>query len=62
MVSEVSTAADQFWDFYTVRLAEAPVGVVYVTVSAARSPQEERDDLLVNPPPLPNGPGDSIWL
>src|SRR5688500_14300830 len=30
-------------DSYTVRLAAAPVGTVFVTVSAARSPQEERD-------------------
>ena len=51
-------------DSYTVRLAkELAVGeVVYVTVSAARSPQEEADDLLVNPDSLPNGEGDSIWL
>jgi hypothetical protein len=51
-------------DSYSVRLAkQLQVGeVVYVTVSASRSPQEEMDDLLVNPPPLPNGEGDSIWL
>jgi hypothetical protein len=51
-------------DSYTVRLArELVMGeVVYVTVSAARSPEEESSDTLVNPAPLPNGEGDTIWL
>jgi hypothetical protein len=51
-------------DSYFVRLARAPqLGQkVYVTVSAARSPQEEADDTLINPLPLQNGPGDTIWL
>jgi hypothetical protein len=49
-------------DSYFVRLAEAPTHPVYVTVSLARSPQEEEDDTLVNPFPLHDGPGDSIWI
>jgi hypothetical protein len=49
-------------DSYFIRLAEKPTGPVYVTVSAARSPQEEADDTLVNPFPLHDGPGDSIWV
>ncbi|MBK5565794.1 hypothetical protein [Ensifer sp. SSB1] len=51
-------------DTYTVKLAIAPLAgqVVYVTVSAARSPQEEEDGTLLNPAPLPNGLGDTIWL
>ena len=51
-------------DSYGVRLATALAAgeVVYVTVSASRSPQEERDNLLFNPPPLGNGEGDSLWL
>ncbi|HEX5591393.1 MAG TPA: Calx-beta domain-containing protein [Candidatus Limnocylindrales bacterium] len=35
---------------------------VYVTVSAARAPQQEADGSLINPAPLPNGLGDTIWL
>src|SRR5262249_18180526 len=27
-----------------------------------RSPQEEEDNLLINPPPLPNGIGDTFWV
>jgi len=52
------------FDFYTVRLAEELfVGqVVYVTVSASRSNQEERDGYDLNDPPLIDGIGDSIWL
>ncbi|MBI3917574.1 MAG: hypothetical protein HY322_11275 [Betaproteobacteria bacterium] len=51
-------------DSYTVKLAVQPLAgqFVYVTVSAARSPQEEADGTLINPSPLPNGLGDSIWL
>src|SRR5262245_38382998 len=49
-------------DKYFVRLAVAPTGPVYVTVSAARSPQEEADDILHNPSPLTDGVGDTIWL
>ena len=51
-------------DKYSVRLATGTYnGIpVYVTVSAARSPQEEIDDTLVNPAPLTNGPGDTVWL
>ncbi|GGO80245.1 hypothetical protein GCM10011348_16530 [Marinobacterium nitratireducens] len=64
IVREESEQLDQFADFYTLRLSqELELGdVVYVTVSAARSPQEERDDLLNNPAPLSDGAGDSIWL
>ncbi len=38
-------------DSYTVKLAVAPLAgqVIYVTVSAARSPQEEEDGTLLNP-------------
>jgi hypothetical protein len=39
-----------------------PNQTVYVTVSAARSPQEEIDDTLENPLPLVDGPGDTVWL
>ncbi|MEO0465131.1 MAG: hypothetical protein AAF216_01205 [Pseudomonadota bacterium] len=51
-------------DSYTVRLAEALVAgqVVYVTVSGARSTQEEQDGTLFNPSFLPGGVGDSFWL
>ena len=51
-------------DSYTIRLAKqlVPGEVVYVTVSASRSPQEEEDDILNNPFPLIDGIGDSIWL
>jgi len=49
-------------DSFFVSLASAPLVPVYVTLSAARSPQEEYDDTLINPPGLPNGAGDSIWL
>ena len=41
--------------------ARADRRTVYVTVSAARSPQEEARQFL-NPAPLPNGQGDTIWL
>jgi len=52
------------FDFYTVRLAqELEAGqVVYVTVSASRSNQEERDGYDLNPDPLIDGEGDTIWL
>ena len=49
-------------DSYLVSLASQPTGTVYVTVSAARSPQEEEQDQLNNPPGLANGKGDSIWV
>ncbi|WP_294608493.1 hypothetical protein [uncultured Roseovarius sp.] len=50
-------------DSYTVRLARQLVGdeVVYVTVSAARSPQEEQDGTLPNDG-LSGGVGDSMWV
>ena len=35
---------------------------VYITVSAARSPQEEADDELDNDLPLTNGEGDTLWI
>jgi len=52
------------FDFYTVRLAEQLTAgqVVYITVSASRSNQEERDGYDLNPDPLIDGEGDSIWL
>ena len=51
-------------DSYAVYLASAPSAPVYVTVSAARSPQEEADNAstATNPLPLPNGNADTIWL
>jgi hypothetical protein len=51
-------------DNYFVRLARQPQPgqKVYVTVSAARSPQEEADDTLANPASLQDGPGDTIWI
>jgi len=52
-------------DSYTVRLAVQPLEgqFVYVTASAARSPQEEADNTLIHEEPyLPNGEGDTIWL
>ena len=54
-------------DSYTVRLARQPAANVYVTASAAASPQEEATDATsVNLAPiaqqLPTGLGDSIWL
>jgi hypothetical protein len=35
---------------------------VYVTASAARSPQEEAQGTFNNPAPLPSGLADTIWL
>ena len=58
-------------DSYTIRLAADPgVGTpVYVTISAARSPQEEADDAFSNPEPIPgvsdsldDGEADTLWL
>ena len=54
-------------DSYTVRLARQPGANVYVTASAAASPQEEATDAtsvnLANiAQQLPTGLGDSIWL
>ncbi|WP_201742286.1 hypothetical protein [Mangrovicoccus ximenensis] len=51
-------------DSYSVRLARKLTGseVVYVTVSAARSPQDERDEAFANPAGLDGGPGDTIWV
>ncbi|HSO01714.1 MAG TPA: hypothetical protein VLS46_04250, partial [Gaiellaceae bacterium] len=49
-------------DAYKIRLAVAPTATVYITVSAPRSAQEEADGSLINPSPLPNGLGDTIWL
>jgi hypothetical protein len=51
-------------DKYSIRLAAGSYNgiAVYVTVSAARSPEEEANDKLVNPTPLTDGPGDTIWL
>ncbi|HZK06225.1 MAG TPA: hypothetical protein VFC82_10350 [Actinomycetaceae bacterium] len=54
-------------DSYTIRLATRPSGKVYVSVTAAASPQEEATDAaavnLANIAELlPVGVGDSIWL
>ncbi|MBC7133329.1 MAG: hypothetical protein H5U16_09525 [Roseovarius sp.] len=51
-------------DSYFVRLARALEAgeVVYVTVSAARAPQDERDDAFANPAPLPDGQGDTMLV
>jgi Ca2+-binding RTX toxin-like protein len=61
-------------DWYSIHLAADPGVNVYVTASAARSPQEEADDAFSNPEPivdadgnpvsdsLDDGPADTIWL
>jgi len=55
-------------DWYSIQLASDPTSNVYVTVSAARSPQEEADDAFSNPEPtatsnsLTDGQADTIWL
>ena len=55
-------------DRYSIRLASDPGTNVYVTISAARSPQEEADDTFDNFEPtltsntLTDGPADTIWL
>ncbi|MFZ1411071.1 MAG: hypothetical protein WAS07_06420, partial [Micropruina sp.] len=54
-------------DAYSIKLAKLPTANVYVTISAARSPQEEADDaasinaanLAQN---LATGRGDTVWL
>jgi len=71
VVREESVESDQFADFYTIRLSQELTGsqVVYVTVSAARSPQEERDidpdtglPYDLNPSFLTDALGDTVWL
>lgn len=54
-------------DAYSIRLARAPSASVYVTVSAAQSPQEEAGNAasvnLANlAQGLPTGAGETIWL
>ena len=49
-------------DAYAIHLAVAPTANVYVTVSAARAPQQEADGSLANPSPLPGGRGDTVWV
>ena len=55
-------------DKYSIRLASNPGTAVYVTISAARSAQEEADDAFSNPEPtltsdtLADGPADTVWL
>ena len=54
-------------DSYSVRLAGQPGSNVYVTVSAARSPQEEADNAFLNPEApgadsLSDGKADTLWL
>jgi hypothetical protein len=67
-VREGGSATVGIIDSYSVMLAAAPTHDVYVTVSAARSPQEEADDTFSNPEPnttsdsLRDGEGDTIWL
>jgi len=61
-VRENGTPAGPSIDDYVVYLSTQPSANVYVTVSAAREPQEEADDTFANPAPLPNGSGDTVWL
>jgi len=61
-VREGGSAAVGTIDYYDVFLSHAPTSNVYVTISAARDPQEEADNSFLNPLPLPSGNGDSIWL
>ncbi|HEX6131969.1 MAG TPA: hypothetical protein VF044_09565, partial [Actinomycetota bacterium] len=57
-------------DSYSIKLAADPgnLKTVWVTISAARSPQEEADDAFSNPEPtatsdsLDDGEADTIWL
>ena len=55
-------------DKYSIRLASNPGAAVYVTISAARSAQEEADDAFSNIEPtdssdsLDDGNADTIWL
>ncbi|MEO6494544.1 MAG: hypothetical protein ABIP99_17070 [Ilumatobacteraceae bacterium] len=57
-----STAVIKSYAYYTVELAVKPTATVYVTVSAARSPSEEANGADLNPAPLFDGIGDSVWL
>src|SRR6185503_13291630 len=62
-VREGGSVAVPTIDYYTVALAADPgANNVYVTVSAARSPQEEADNSFANPAPLPNGNADTLWM
>ncbi len=49
---------------YTVELSHAPLNEIYVTVSAARSPDEEARDTFDNPSGfgLTDGKADTVWL
>ncbi|WP_203230655.1 calcium-binding protein [Agromyces humi] len=47
---------------YTVELAVKPTANVYVTVSAAWSPSQEANGADLNPAPLADGIGDTVWL
>ncbi|HEY3486268.1 MAG TPA: hypothetical protein VGK49_12840, partial [Ilumatobacteraceae bacterium] len=61
---ETWTATSKTVDKYSIRLAAGSYNgfAVYVTVSAAFSPEEEINDKLDNDDPLTDGPGDTIWL
>jgi hypothetical protein len=67
-VREGGSVSVPSFDFYSITLAADPGFNVYVTVSAARSPQEEADNTFSNPEPTPtsnsltDGPADTIWL
>ncbi|MEO6021102.1 MAG: calcium-binding protein [Knoellia sp.] len=56
------TGVIKSYTHYTVELAAAPTANVYVTVSAGWSPSQEANGSPINPAPLPNGVGDSVWL
>ncbi|GAB3043216.1 hypothetical protein GCM10027052_26710 [Parafrigoribacterium mesophilum] len=47
---------------YTVELAVKPTAPVYVTVSAALASSQEANGADLNPEPLADGIGDSVWL
>ncbi|MGU3646985.1 hypothetical protein ACLBXX_18660 [Microbacterium sp. C23T] len=51
-------------DYYTVELSHAPTSNIFVTVSAALSPDEEARDTFDNPTGfgLTDGAADTIWL
>jgi Ca2+-binding RTX toxin-like protein len=61
-VREGGSGTIKSYTYYTVELAVVPTANVYVTVSAAWSPSQEANGSLINPAPLPNGLGDTVWL
>ena len=56
------TAVIKSYAHYTVELAVKPTANVYVTVSAAWSPSQEAAGDDLNPAPLSDGIGDTVWL